>query len=111
MPRGSVKKVSDRVLANTILEMRDDLGYWDQDPIVFKLTEKAYNALGKRAAKGIREVLRRVEKDGLAAHEPLKRIFKKAAKMSREELKDPHTFYNALRDIKRKREPKPGYAF
>lgn len=112
MPRSRLRTIDDTVLASTILEMRDDYGYWDQDPIVFKDTKKAFYALGDKMAKGAREVVRRVEKEGgIEVHEPLKRIFTAASKLSAEDRSDSHAVYEALRNVARKREPKPAYAF
>ena len=111
MAHSRLKTISDTVLANTILAMRDDYGYWDQDPIVFSSTKEAFNALGAKMSKGVREVVRRVDQDGMQAHQPLKQIFDAASKLTPEARRDAHNVYEALRDVKRRREPKPGYAF
>lgn len=111
MPRSRLKTISDKVLADTILEMRDDYGYWDQDPSVFKFTKDGFYALGAKMSKGVREVLKRVEDDGLQAHQPLKRIFDAASSLDAKARRQASEVYEALRDVKRKKEPKPGYAF
>ena len=112
MPQSRVKTIDDTVLVKTILKMRDDYGYWDLDPVVFKDTEKGFDALGNKMKQGVREVLRRVKQDGLRAHEPLKRIFEKASRLEHQELKSAHDVYEALRNVKHPREAKkPRYAF
>jgi hypothetical protein len=111
MSKSRLKTISDQVLADAILEMRDDYGYWDQDPSVFVYTRDAFNKLGVKMSRGVREVVNRVEKDGAAAHKPLARIFKAASTLNKEERKSAWYVYEALRNLPRKKQPKPGYPF
>lgn len=111
MSRSRLKTISDQVLADTILRMRDDYGYWDQDPAVFQYTRDGFNALGAKMTKGLREVFSRVDQDGLQAHQPLKRIFDAASSLDAKARREASQVYEALRHVPRKKEPKPGYAF
>lgn len=111
MPKSRLKTISDKVLADAILEMRDDYGYWDQDPAVFAYTRKGFEALGQKMTKGVREAVRRVEEDGAGAHRPLAAIFRAASKLTKEERKDASDVYEALRNLPRKKENKPRYPF
>lgn len=113
MPPSRLKTISDKVLADTILQMRDDYGYWDQEPTVYRRTRKAHEALGSKLTSGVREVVRRVEEDGLKAHGGLKTIFAAAIAISAEDRHSDYQVYDALRVIPEKKEPAgpPKYAF
>ncbi len=112
MPASRLKIISDKVLADNILRMRDHYGYWDQDPVVYQHTRKAHEVLGNKLSSGVREVVRRVEEDGLKAHRSLKTIFAAAIAVSAEDRRSAHTLYDALRVVPEKKEPSaPKYAF
>ncbi|HTK84806.1 MAG TPA: hypothetical protein VL625_06935 [Patescibacteria group bacterium] len=112
MPASRLKTISDSVLADNILRMRDDYGYWDQDPIVYQHTRKAHEALGRKLSSGVGEVVRRVEEDGLKAHGSLKTIFAAAIAISAEDRRSAHNVYDALRIVPEKKEPPaPKYDF
>lgn len=110
MTRPRLKTISDTVLADTLLRMRDDFAYWDLEPSVYRHTKKDHEALGAKMAKGAGEVVRRVEEDGLEAHAPLSRIFKAVSKLKDKRRRNGWAIYNAMRNIHRKKEP-TGYAF
>jgi hypothetical protein len=112
MPASRLKTISDKVLADTILQMRDDYGYWDQEPTVYRHTRKAHEALGNKFSSGVREVVRRVEEDGLKAHRGLKTIFAAAIAISAGDRREAHQVYDALRVVPEKKPaPEPKYAF
>lgn len=112
MPQSRLKTISDQLLADGILKMRHDYGYWDQDPAVFSQTRDAFNRLGNKMSRGVREVVSRVEQGGLAAHKPLARIFKAVSKLTAEERKNAHRVYDALRVVPHPKPPrKPRYPF
>lgn len=112
MPASRLKTISDKVLADTILQMRDDYGYWDQEPTVYKNTRRAHEALGNKLSSGVREVIRRVEEDGINVHRSLKPLFEAAIAISAADRRSAHDVYDALRIIPEKKEsPQPKYAF
>jgi hypothetical protein len=111
-PRERLKTIGDEVLAKAVLKMKMDRGYWDQHPAVFEHTRKGYEALGRKLSRGVREVVNRVEADGIEAHLPLKRIFDAVAPLKPEELRNPHRLFEAMRNLPEPQEqPKPRYPF
>ena len=113
MPKNRLRTIDDTVLAAAILEMRDDYGFWDQDPMLYKgKNREDHQALGGKLAKGVSEALRRVEKEGgIEAHQPLKRIFAAASKLDTDGRASAHAVFDALRAVPRPKEPPRKYAF
>lgn len=112
MTKPRIRTISDAVLADTLLEMKEDFGTWDMDPDVLRLTQKGLDTLSGKMVRGVREIHLRVGKDGLEAHEPLKRIFQATAALVRREPDfKAWQVYDRLRRIAPKREPARKYAF
>jgi hypothetical protein len=61
--------------------------------------------------RGMREVLRRVDEDGIAAHRQLSSIFTAASSLSADDRRDASAVYDVLYDVPRPRDPVPRYAF
>ncbi|MBI4031339.1 MAG: hypothetical protein HY370_06645 [Proteobacteria bacterium] len=111
MSKRRLKTISDTVLAETILLMKEGYGLWDQDPAVFPATRKDFNTLGNKMTMGVREVMRRIEEAGLEEHQPLKSIFIRVAPLSARDRGNAGAVFESLRDLPHRKEEKPRYDF